>query len=394
MSRLLSSSKYTNIILALVGFFLFSFFVTDMNASRQMTIPYRILSLFFAVFIITKSIKSQVSVNKILLIFWGLYAVRLFYDLFIINKPIIGNVSNKEWEFVAYAIGTCFIPMLSMHYTKSVNFYSLGKIMIIILTILILYSILLNSENLVDDSENKRLDGNVILNSISYGHYSVSLFAISLFFLIKNKSFLYIIPLILGLYVMLVAGSRGPLIATIVIFVVVAIFFASRGLKNALITILIGFVVVVGIDVIMSFFLHNFQTMYSRIIGDNVYYVGSGRDNLFLEALKLFLDNPITGSDFLLRKDDVLYYFPHNLPIEAFMACGILGGGTFLYLYLKGIYWATKGFFSQHDGAWICLLFLQQAVGVLFSGTLWNASPFWCLLVLVSVVNQKYQKIR
>lgn len=78
-----------------------------------------------------------------------------------------------------------------------------------------------------DASSEERIDGNLALNTISYGLVACSSSIISVYLLAKKnnnliKKIIYFFSFVLGIYVALRSGSKGPILGLMLVF-----FFGS-----------------------------------------------------------------------------------------------------------------------------------------------------------------------
>ena len=103
------------------------------------------------------------------------------------------------------------------------------------------------------------------------------------------------------------------------------------------------------------------------------------RFDLWQGAWEDFVENPLTGRAF----DGRYGTYPHNLLLESFMATGIVGGLSFLWILLNGVQAAWQLIRHSTEHAWLGFLFFQMTVYAMFSGALWSHFGFWYILAAV-----------
>jgi len=383
-----------NFVLCFVGFQLVtSALLPSMSENESITysvtIPYRALTLgiFFLIIIlnIRKFPKSIPSALLIFLFFWVAWIIRMFYDIFIC--PVI-NISGTS-QLWLYAFGICLPAIFSI--ILSYNYIDLEKAFwwILYLCALILVLILYSNQTLqLSSNEIKgRINANVAISSISFGHLGAMSILLGLFSLIKQKLSLIkkmvsIILIFLGVFCMLRAGSRSPILA---LFVVLLFWLFSR--KNFLWGILLLIVVFVLIIIFMDPIL-NFMGNISPIIESRLreaIYLGnsSGRDTYYSKAFEAFLDSPLIGKQFAIFFPDGNFDYSHNIILDALMGLGIVGGIMVVYILSAALIKSYHLIKSDDPHFWICLLLIQQILFNMLSGAFYYNQLLCVLLTLL-----------
>ena len=103
-----------------------------------------------------------------------------------------------------------------------------------------------------------------------------------------------------------------------------------------------------------------------------------------------FINHPIAGD---LIEERTLHTYPHNLIIEAFMACGLIAGLLHVITVLKSVI-QTNQLLKNNALAWVGLLFGMNLLNSMFAGGIYVDYPFWYLLVLTNTLyfQQKLSK--
>ncbi len=337
--------------------------------SHTVTVPYRAFALFISLLVILINLKKKVKkppvALNILWLYWLLLIIRIFYDTKVRSDIHLINTSQLSFYIFGIILPAMFSVMLSyqkIDLNKALKSLYLGTFLTLIL------SLFNNPELLLDASEiTSRGEGNLALNTISFGHLGTMGVVLSLFILSKynmkmiNKISI-IVVMLLSFFIMLRAGSRSPILALVVVLL---FWLFARG-KNFILGIYISIIAVIilllFIEPILNFMgnispLIEYRLRLSLFEGHT-----SGRDILYREAIQLFIDKPIFGSQFALFYPNGEFWYPHNIILEAFMALGILGGSAMIYFLwksLKNSYLLIK-FDTEHF--WVSLILIQQIV--------------------------------
>jgi O-antigen ligase len=107
----------------------------------------------------------------------------------------------------------------------------------------------------------------------------------------------------------------------------------------------------------------------------------SGRDVLFSNAIKAFLDSPIIGKQFALFGPGGTFVYSHNIILDAFMGLGIFGGIAIIYFLTIAFKNAYKLIKINDNTIWINLILIQLIVSNLVSGAFYYDQLLSMLLV-------------
>ncbi|NJN10178.1 MAG: O-antigen ligase family protein [Richelia sp. SL_2_1] len=404
---------------ALFGFGLVAMLVTNPTASRLITAPYRAVILLFSIIIIflglnfsSEKIKTQkiytgltrLSPISLLTLFIIIYSFRLIYDTGY-NTTLTKDIS----EYILTWFGICLLPAISFLFLdiKHSNKYLYFSYLILAIASVAVSSIIFQGQTSRIFIEQGRL-GNDILNPISIGHQSASLTLICLErLLIKNRVnsisnqenknnklnlLINIIFMIFGVSLVLFAASRSPIIALIICGSLLIVKLQRQGLNILkIISILIFLVLAVnfGLEFVLNSGSSLLERFASTLNGDEFYdsrFIQ--RPELYQRAIQLIGENLGTGHGL-----EIPYVgYPHNLIIEAFLSTGVLGGFIFVILYVYALIKSITLIFNKKSSwGWLGILYIQYAIGAMFSGSLYGYYTFWYLLFAIIGLKEKIQ---
>jgi O-antigen ligase len=325
--------------------------------------------------------------------FWGMYLLRILYDTVIEDVP---TAFQKE-NYLIFSLGVTLIPSLAFARQIDVSTARVAflrtTVFLAITQVLFLLGVQTELEGSLDF---KRLQTET-LNAISYGvlgAMSVALGGLGLILPPQVKSrelsskavkVLFLASVALGASTIYLSGSRGPFLAASLCLMIIFLRALLRaGSKvgiavfsvGAIISALLGLLPFL-LDVDIPLFERLFRTFRREEVSDD------SRFDLWRNGWQQFLEQPLFGSGL---EEKTYVYYPHNLPLEAFMATGVFGGVIWLGLLLVGIRRAIQIVWLSLEFAWIGVLFILLMANSLFSGNFWNAGPVAYLLVALYAV--------
>lgn len=368
-----------HIINLLVGFFLvilIPFFFDDFDF-RYITYPFRIFTVFisFCILYLNYSKKWNLYI-KLITLFFILYFMRMMYDLFILKI----EYAKQSIEYIATYLGAVVIPAISIYYIEKekINWKNL-----LFITYILFYFFAFVNISFYDFSGVKeRSSGITPLWPIGFGQVGVTLSILSvvIYNFIKKNSYkiLILIGFFMGLIIIMMSASKGPVISLLVAFIAyVYIYGIPKLFKNKIFLIMIPFI---GIMIWKT----NTLYLIDRILQS--LYVQDASTIQRLEIIQQTLENIkqdfFTGSSFLIKTETIDSFYPHNLLLESFMTIGFLGGilfvivNVFVFMGLKKIVYS--------DYAWVIFIFIQYFTQTLFSTSLYSSTFYWILLVFLS----------
>lgn len=380
MNRLLST---LNFILFFVGYQLVTtIFLPDSSdidgISRTVTVPYRAFVLLISIVVIYLNYNTSTKRYPISLFlyffYWIILVIRMVYDIFIRSDVQLDNTSQL-W---LYVLGICIPAIHSI--VVSYKMIDLEKSLFLIIGLIgltLCISLLTNQALFLNTGDvDGRQDANLALNTISFGHLGVTAIILGFFVLIEYqltlmKKILVFLLILIGAFCMLRAGSRGPVVALIV----VGFFWSfSRG-KNIVLNILKLIVLAVLLVVFFQYILNIVENI-SPVIVDRIkqsIYEGdtSDRNSLYVTAIQAFLDSPIIGKQFGLFFSDGTFSYSHNIILDAFMGMGVIGGFTLIYVLSSAIKSAFNAIKSNNINFWISLILVQLITANMLSGAIY-----------------------
>lgn len=320
-------------------------------------------------------------------VFWVGYFFRIIYDSYIVE-----NLSDLYDPFIVIVTAITFvlIPMLPSFLGLNEKNRAIAYKMVFGLTVIGAALMLVDSrELLLDLGERKQVRYSLEkLNPISVGYVGgilLILSAINLYSGLKSlnlpKVAIYAFGAAVGLFILLVSGSRGPAAATFVALV----FYWLVPIRFPKLLLGLGLVAILGVTVanIQGYVQKQFDVDVStRFVeaqegeSESVDY----REASFAGAWQQFKDNPLFG-DALFEKTTGAY--PHNLILEAFMATGIIGGTVYVLAILIMLLAAVRLLSRENGYEWLALLGIFFVVASQFSGNHWGFGPHWQTMILV-----------
>lgn len=297
----------------------------------------------------------------------------LLYIIILIVSLNMGFSNNYFWESLIYFL-TIIIPVVFSF--KALYNESFLKLFLLKFSkgigVLLFICIIIT---------NKRFGSSGY--SMAFG-YSLLVFACILIEdFIKNKNYISLITFIFIVIIIILYGSRGPLIPiTIYIitilfkskkeqrkFIFISIFFLILGLifKNEIIKILL---------LILNKYNINSRTIFLLLKNEGKVHL-SGRDLIYKQVAREIYNNPLKirgiSSDYLLLGGG----YTHNIFLELLYEMGLIIGGilslSIILLFIRTILF-KEGLILIFA---ICSLF-----PLLVSGTLWRDLNFWVWIVL------------
>ncbi len=393
--RPLSFSSFVctlNLFLILFGYQSIACFtsgIVDYNTGTSfITWPYRGFAAFIAglAFLCGRSRLPKMSgIMWLVLLFWILYITRAVYDLGLrprVDFEIyeISEKPNGFFQAWAYVFVFTLLPLLSiLRSWEQIDYARLLNWSLVMCTMSILVS-LTGIEDLVGEYATQR-SGFLALNPISYGRFGGHLLILACYKFFTCRSpiwkLLSIIPIVLGAYILLRAGSRGPILSLFVSYFV-WIFVGTRFLILGIVLSIFGLLILyIYFEQILDL-IHIISPVMATRISNSVYNMdSSGRDVLFSDYINGIFENPITGMHL-----DVISY-SHNACIDGFVMFGVLFGWIVFAIILLAFIKASWSIKIRMQHYWISLILIDQLVGAQLSGAFGTNAIAWCLIVII-----------
>ena len=404
INKLNKSLSTINFVLCFVGYQLAtSLFLpasSDIEGiSRTVTVPYRALALLIAFLVVFFNVKTKSkklpNALKFFLIYWVALTIRVFYDI-CIRKNVYLEDTSHLWLFILGinfpAMFSVMISYKSIDTDKALKWIYIGTIVTLVLSLFNNPTLLLEASEITE-----RVNANVGLQTISFGHLGTMGIILSLYILSQHKmnlikKVILIAVILLSFFIMLRAGSRSPILALIVVLLFWLFSYGKNIILGLSVSIILVILLSVFIEPILQFMGNISPVIENRLRASIFEGDSSGRDALYIEAVDLFLDNPFLGSQFAFfgNEYNLGFGYAHNIILEALMALGIIGGimtMIFLWNAVKISFFAVK---NKNSNFWIYLILFQQIVLAMVGSIYYN--QLLNMLIVFVLVKGYYKK--
>lgn len=360
------------------------------NASRMVTVPYRIIELLLSIIVIFANISNKIKKNDIitmlLLLFFIFYFTRITYELYFDEHSTIRDYFRETVINYTYLIISPAVIAIYLGYNK----IDLNKAVIWIYSAMAICSvIILINNNMVMSSEiTSRLDANLGMNSIGYGQFSVSTILMSIFFFLRSEKVVYkivhILICIISFIALVLAGSRGPIFSLFS----VGLFWLFSKSKNyvlgLLIVILCLCLMYVYSDLILNLIGDISPVMQKRIMASIYENDLSGREIYYKNAIDIFTNNPLIGNQLVTNYG----VYTHNFILDILMALGLLGFIPFIIVFISLFYKSYILIRQDNRHYWVCILLIQQFTYLMSSSALY-LNQLACVLMVFLILRYK-----
>ena len=349
LKRIMGGGFYSSLVSILICFFLFFVFV--------------LRSIYL--------LGIQKKIYKFLVPFIILLLIYLFS--FVMGTPFKPMLNLIMWGALGMLVGTIIVSISDY----KVLYNELKRAMPIILLLSLLV---------------------VVANNVAKEymmHYSFLLVlpvCFCFYVVFKEKKFIYLIPLSIFLLLILLYGSRGPLVC-ILAFILMFMLFKSGKRYTWIIMIIFGVALFLfykfGLNYIDSI-LHS-QGIYSRtieLLNNNPTY-DSGRSILHEQAKAMIDKKPILGWG-VAGERQYMDIYPHNIVLEFFLDYGVPLGVVLLIICTALL---VIGFInSKNYFLFFFMVFLSISISLLWSGSYLSSISFW-ITIYLSVKTIKTKRV-
>lgn len=365
------------------------------GGNRFFTWPYRAFALAVGVWTLI-SVRSRPLPKAdwrmvLFAFFWVLYLFRAFYDLEVRTDLVTERTMQpffglQTWNSILFST---LVPILGILKSLDLIDFRRAANWIFYVGGVALFASLFSVQKVAAASWTGEISGrtnaSAMLNTIAFGHLGLSVAAVSFYKLAGggNTRFfvriLGVLLMLLGAYVVLRAGSRGPVLCAFVM----AFFYAlSRSRYSVLGVGLAGIfagVVYFFMPQILKIIQGISPVMANRL--ELTFYEGdtSGRDNLFAYYWEQICDSPLTGVHL-----DLIGY-THNACYDGLMMFGFAFGWIILALALIGYAAYYRVLKLRMPNWWVALLAIQALTACQTSGTFGGNGFVQCLWVVCVV---------
>jgi hypothetical protein len=387
-----------NLVLIIVGYQLLATVTSpfiNAQTSQLVTVPYRAVVLGLQLYLIARYRQNGLVMNgtlRALVILWLIIVFRFEYDHYVQTSFPVDEEGFQKVALFMY--GMCIPASISIAKTCWIIDYKLAmKILLASFALIAIYNVLFNTamtggEGATTDG---RITGGAILNTISFGYCGTSLSILSLVEYSKVKKRIYrltfMLLLCLGVFIVLKAGSRGPLVVLLAL-VMLYLSLTSRYKIGIVITFvfLLAVLLVFG-DVIINGIREVSPVMAGRLTSSVEDGDSSGRDTILNGALKVWEQNVLFGSQFALYGKSISGYSPgysHNIITDALIYGGIFGGAIMVWFFIL-VTKSVRHFYFYHKNLFgLVLLVAQVFYSCLFSGCFWFTPFLSCGIIILS----------
>lgn len=387
-----------NVILPLVGYqlitTLYSTQMSDSGDSRAITVPYRFFSLVICILtiLLNSSQKTIVPKNvKALFFFIFLLAFRFFLDILGGEYSISSDLQSQTWSYILLMT---LLPMYSV--VKSFDKIDLNWLFGGILVLSAFVSLYIYYT--VDEFQvttNDRLEVGIALNSISVGRIGLISSALACFLLLKGHlkvvyKLLLVGVVMIGVTIMLRAGSRGPLLSLIAILLVFIYSNTKNKLTNLFFVLVFIALFSFSFDYILSFIADFAPALARRLTRDE----GQLYDRMFYyeQAWNGFIQSPIWGKSLGIYRNNHLSY-SHNILLDALLQWGIIGGAILIGIIVSTLKRISISIQERMEILWFSIILIILLMGLMVSGSMYSNPEFSIALVTFMLLFEKESKI-
>lgn len=390
------------------GFFVSvsSFYLGFVEQDVTLSSYNRILIFFICIICIfisfkTRAYKMFLTKNNVFLLFVYLYyGLIIYYDLYLDTHKDVSFLDDEKNAIMQRILRLVFIPMLALilFRRKNLDLVFWAKIISLILFFSLVASLSVLQLNL-GDSVDERAEISQDLNSLNIGYTGATELLLIIFLMTKSSKFLKLFYLFIGipfsLYVILIAGSRGPLFYSIIIgLYYLFIIDDFKKYRKVISSIMIITLVLLILNYSLIFdFIKKFNPVFVERIEDAIFKGDtSGRDGIYVTALEQFFKNPLFGDYFVLTSGEFKGGYPHNILIEALMALGLVGATPLFILMGKTFVRVKYIIRNNEDNTWIAIIFLISFLKGLSTWNLYGNELLWISMFVILTYNFKELK--
>jgi O-antigen ligase len=364
--------------LTLVGYPLAGMLSAATGLSNQLvSFPFRIVIVLLSILLMVTALTSgrRVFLDGMMLGFWLLYLLRLAWDVLVTG---IAGAEQATLFFLLTAVIPCSAILLARSAWNEQQaakiVFGLGSV-VCILGVMMQFLGIGASTSLTEQTGRLSFES---VNPITFGHAGATTIIAALAYSREKKTAVMRVWLMFGTgfgtLCLVLAASRGPLLALIVALFMFALIRRKWGwlLIAALVALAVFPSLISGGNVIEIY------TRFTNISEDE-----SALERLLIQAgaIQQFLDSPWVGSAFAELTSGE---YPHNLVLESAMALGVPGLALFLAICLKAFLQSVSAI--TRGNILTPLLFVQYFIGIQLSGSLWGAAPFWACIALIAAI--------
>lgn len=236
--------------------------------------------------------------------------------------------------------------------------------------------------------------------SVAFGYDVLTFALVFMYSALREKKLVYYIAAIADIVMILVAGSRGPVLFLGLFIALYYVMYTKRSRKKGVIILL----TIAGVCFVFMFYNQildlamsvlrrfNVSSRFIRMLKSGKISNDNNRFEIWGAALDMIKANPFgygaMGSRHVI-KDYIYAGYPHSIIFEFLIDYGVFVGGFFL-LSMFGYSFCIL--FTNRKMEWrgVYLVFFCSACSLFISLTYWSISAFWvCLALGVCSVRDK-----
>ena len=190
------------------------------------------------------------------------------------------------------------------------------------------------------------------------------------------------------------SGERGPMVAMLVCSsVLLFVHYSKNGISipvvvfSVVIILLLPLLFTLFNEYLSSYGITSLDKIVKFVNGESD-SAGNDRFLMWALALDLFLENPITGVNYLLPDGS----YVHNMYVEQFMALGLIGGLLFMWININAIIVGYRLSKINKKTSIVYVLYFQYMIYGFFSRTLIAIPQYWLMLIVLFYINDYERK--
>jgi O-antigen ligase len=367
-----------------------------------------LISIIIAIILSFTNGKKIIKMDKVFLIFllfsfWvsitTLYSESNFYAI------------EKLWIYIRTILFFILIRNSIIIYLKTSN-NSLIKLFTYIfkLNVLLLYFYMfLNLGIIIDSFLNSSRFETELANPIWLSRFiSETMLGVLILVKLKTINFFWILLVSPFLFLMIISGSKGPILSLFISFFLFLIIFTTyknknknyflnkikKFVKNSILPLILAILIIV---ISINFLPQDF--IYARFSLDSIFSNMEGlRVDRYLRSIEIIKDNLIFGvglGGWPIKYSGIdIIDYPHNIILEIFSEIGLIGLTLFLLILVLVSVNIT---FKNIDYKMIYVLFIFNFINAMFSGDIASGNRgFFLYLSILSAlyenknINSKY----
>ena len=369
---------YSIIMLLAVNFF-------GLQVSYTTTVSSRITLAFLILIIILRSKPLRMMLtDKLVILFWGLWILRLLYDGYLQSENIL---SHEPSYYFFLSIFFAIIPFFGGKYIQNLKYVKNGIIyssVIFCLIILVMFNQFIGSEVRLGVDEDSISP--LVLSytaSLVIGYFLVEL-------LLNRFKLKHLIYVVLAIPAFGLGASKGGVFAIVLSVAITLYVYKKIKLKY-----LFAFAMLIVFIQNASFFgmstlTQRFESAFNDYSGQSS--KKDAREVLWNQAVENIYNSPITGDFIEVKKGRIGSAYPHNIIVEAAMSTGFIGGILMIVICFITFRRALFLVKISKEYIWILVIYTQAFAQNMVSGNLYSAATwFW---FMVGLVNYKYIVIK